>query len=214
MPINEEYDLLSGEEQTWEELISLDYMNVCRNSKADFDKSSNHYILPMFNVSIFISPTDRRIWGNSKLADFLLDRFAHYSRLSALWYLIKSKDIPLSNTIIPPREINGGLMFEKGSHILPLDKLAQKYGNNIEGFFQRSTAFGSEQLNYGDASVRLFPFPRIPVILIMWCNNEEFPSRSDLLFDTTCSRHLPTDILWSIAMLSILAMVDYESKQP
>ena len=35
--------------------------------------------------------------------------------------------------------------------------------------------------------------------------------RDDILFDSTCSQHLPADILWSTAMLSIMAMVSSES---
>ncbi len=211
MLIGEGQDWLDGEEQAWQKLLQLDYMKVCCNAKADFDKLSGHYILPMFNTPIFISPKGRRIWGDSSLATLLLDKLAHYSRLSALWYLIQSKDIPLSDNLIKPREINGGLIFEKGSHMLPLDNLAQKYGNDVEGFVQRSMTFSGEQLNYGDASVRLFPFPRVPVVLLIWGNDKEFPSRTDILFDSTCSQHLPADIIWSTAMMSILAMVSPES---
>ena len=60
MFISEEQDLIYGEEKAWRKLISLDYMNVCRNAKATFDESSNLYILPIFNTHIFISTTDRR----------------------------------------------------------------------------------------------------------------------------------------------------------
>ena len=207
MLVGEGQDRLDGEDRAWQKLLELDRINVCCNAKADFDKSSSQYVLPLFNTHIFISPRDRRIWGDSSLAGILLNELAHYSRLSALWYLIQSKDIPLSGNLIKPREINGGLIFEKGSHILPLDKLGQKYGNDVKGFIRRAITFGGEQLDYGDASVRLFPFPKVPVVLLIWGNDEEFPSRTDILFDSTCSQHLPTDIIWSTAMMSILVMV-------
>ncbi len=211
MLIGEGQDWLDGEEKAWQRLLELDPMNVCCSAKADFDKSSSQYVLRLFNTPIFISPSDRGMCGDSSLANLLLNKLAHYSRLSALWYLIQSKDIPLSGNLINPREINGGLIFEKGSHMLPLDNLAQKYGNDVDGFVQRAVTFGGEQLNYGDASVRIFPFPRIPMILLIWGNDGEFPSHADILLDSTCSRHLPTDIIWSTAMMSILAMVGPES---
>jgi len=211
MLIGEGQDWPDGEEQAWQKLLRLDYVNVCRNAKADFDELSGHYVLPLFNTSIFVSPGERRIWGDSSLADLLLNKLAHYSRLSTLWYLIQSKDIPLSDSLIKPREMNGGLIFEKGSHMLPLDRLVQKYGNNTGRFVQRGTTFGGEQLDYGDASIRLFPFPRVPVIFLIWGSDEVFPSHADILFDSTCSQHLPTDIIWSTAIMSILAMVDPKS---
>jgi hypothetical protein len=49
--------------------------------------------------------------------------------------------------------------------------------------------------------------PRIPVTLILWLSDEEFPARADLLFDSTCEIHLPLDILWSIAMMTILVFL-------
>jgi hypothetical protein len=62
-------------------------------------------------------------------------------------------------------------------------------------------------MDYGDTSVRLFPFPRVPVVLIIWKQDKEFPARADILLDSTCSEHLPTDIIWSTAMMSILTML-------
>ncbi|MFC1872800.1 DUF3786 domain-containing protein [Chloroflexota bacterium] len=198
-----------GEDRAWQRLLNLDPVKVCRNAKADFDESSNLYALPLFNTYAFISPGDRRIWGDSPLADMLLNELAHYSRLSALWYLIQSRDIPISGNLIKPREISGGLIFERGSHILPLDNLAYSYGNDIKGFVERAVTFGGEQMNYGDAFVRFLPFPRIPVAFLLWSNDNEFPSRAEILFDSTCSQHLPVDILWSIAMMSLLAIVSH-----
>ena len=43
--------------------------------------------------------------------------------------------------------------------------------------------------------------------LILWQEDEEFPGRSYLLFDETCEQHLPPDIVWSVAMMSALAML-------
>ena len=62
-------------------------------------------------------------------------------------------------------------------------------------------------MNYGDASVELLPLPRIPVTLILWLSDYEFPARADLLFDSTCEQRLPLDVIWSIAMMSVLVML-------
>ncbi len=49
--------------------------------------------------------------------------------------------------------------------------------------------------------------PKIPVTLILWLQDEEFPARADLLFDSSCELHVPIDIIWSIAMMSTLVML-------
>lgn len=55
--------------------------------------------------------------------------------------------------------------------------------------------------------MELRPFPRLPVTLVFWRQDEEFPARAYLLFDDTCEHHLPVDILWSVAMVCSLVMM-------
>jgi hypothetical protein len=43
--------------------------------------------------------------------------------------------------------------------------------------------------------------------VIMWRGDEEFPARADMFFDTTCEKHLPTDVIWSTAMTTALIML-------
>ena len=116
-------------------------------------------------------------------------------------------DIPLTGRLVQPVNVKGGDIFFRGTHVLPLDKLALKYGNDKTGFLKRGTDLGGMQMNYGDASVKLFPFPRLPVVIILWQEDDEFPSRADILFDSTCEFHLALDILWSTAMESLLIMM-------
>ncbi len=197
----------NGEEDAWLKLLNLNPADVCRNAKADFNKVSGHYILPLFNTKIFISPADRMIRGDTRTANLLLDELAFYSRLPVLWYLIEAKDQPLSGNLINPRQVGGGLIFDRGSHVLPLDKISVRFSRIINGFTKKGTTLGGEQLDYGDASIRLFPFPRVPVVLIIWKEDGEFSARAEILFDSTCTEHLSTDMIWATAMMSILVIL-------
>ncbi len=77
------------------------------------------------------------------------------------------------------------------------------------GFIERGLRFGAEIVQYGDAAVRLFPLPRVPVTIILWLEDEEFPARANLLFDSTVDYQISlSDIVWSIAMMSTLVMID------
>jgi len=57
------------------------------------------------------------------------------------------------------------------------------------------------------AAVRLFPLPRVPLTATLWLADEEFPAHAGLLFDSTSGLQLPTDILWSLARLSVLTLL-------
>ncbi len=99
------------------------------------------------------------------------------------------------------------------SHLLPLNKLAEKYDGDVDGFLERGVMIGAKQMNYGDSALKLSPFPRVPIVIILWEGDEEFPARADILFDSTCSVHLPTDIIWSTAMMTILVMLKQGKKE-
>ena len=47
----------------------------------------------------------------------------------------------------------------------------------------------------------------VPVTLIIWSGDEEFPSTASLLFDSTCVSHLPPDMIWSTSMMAVEMML-------
>jgi len=197
----------SGEEKAWQILRELSPDEVCRNALVKYDAASGAFILKSFGMDIYVEPLNSRIYSNAPEAGVLLDRLGYFSRLSILVYLTTAMDIPLSGRLVQPVNLRDGQVFFRGTHVLPLDKLALKYGSDAKSFIKRGTDLGGAQLGFGDASLQLLPFPRIPVVIILWLEDEEFPARADLLFDSTCEFHLPLDILWSTAMKSLLIML-------
>ncbi|MFC1899774.1 DUF3786 domain-containing protein [Chloroflexota bacterium] len=199
--------MLAGEQPAWEILSELDPKDVCIRTKITFDDPTGAYILKSFLQDIVIAPKNKQIYGNSSISNFLLKEVGNYFRLSVLWYLISAKDISLSGTLIKPADMPGGQIYSKGSHALPLDKIVEKYGTDLQGFLKKGMELGGERLNFGDVSLRFYPLPRIPVSILLWENNEEFPARCDLLLDSTCKLQLPVDIIWSTAMMSTLIIL-------
>lgn len=197
----------SGEEKAWNVLRDLEPAMVCRNAMVAFDPATGIYLLRSFGMDVSVDTEKKIISSQAPEGDLLLERLGYFSRLSILFYLISARDIPLSGRLVRPENLKGGHIFFRGTHVLPLDKLASRYTGDAEAFLKRGDELGGGQLAYGDASVRLFPFPRIPVDIILWQEDEEFPPRADLLFDSTCELHLALDILWSIAMKSLLIMM-------
>jgi hypothetical protein len=196
-----------GEEKAWEILRGLDPAGVCRSAQVAFDRASGLYHIRSFGMDVSVDPGMKRIVSDAAEASLLLDKLGYFSRLSILWYLTGAKDIPLSGRLVQPSHLRGGQIFFRGTHILPLDELASRYGRDTEGFLKRGEQLGGIRHSHGDASIELFPFPRVPAVLILWTEDEEFPARADLLFDSTCEYHLALDVLWSTAMKTILIMM-------
>jgi hypothetical protein len=201
--------LWTGEKEAWDILLTLDSKDIEKRAGASFNPHNPIYTLQCFAEDIQVSLADKDILSASPAGKTLITGLGEYSRLSILRYLIHAKDLPLSNTLVKPSDLPGGDFFSKGSHILPVDKITHRFENNLEVFINAGKALGGSQLEYGDVSIRLFPFPRVPVIIILWAGDDEFPSKSSLLFDSTCVSHMATDILWSTAMMTIEMMLAF-----
>ncbi len=199
--------MTSGEEKAWENLIDLEPFEICKKAIASYNKEKTNYILRSLGMDFLISLKSREIKSMSPDGENLLNRHSYFFNLSVLCYLINAKDIPLSGKLIKPVDIKGGALFFRGTHVLPLDKIAEKYGDDKISFINKGKSLNGKIMNYGDASIELLPMPRIPATLILWLSDSEFPARADLLFDSTCEQHVPLDIIWSIAMLSVLVML-------
>ncbi len=196
-----------GEDKAWEILSTLNPADVCKAASVQYDAVSANYRVTSFGMEFIVSVRDKKISSTASGSQALLGKLGYFFRLSVLWYLVSAKDIACTGKPVKLEHIRGGDIFTRGSHVLPLDSVANKYGNNREGFIERGRNLGGELITYGDASLRLAPLPRIPVTLTLWLEDDEFPARLNLLFDSTCDLQLSTDVIWSIAMMSVLIML-------
>ena len=196
-----------GEDRAWQFLKEADPDVICKNAAIGFDAATRRYILTSCGMDFFISPGEKLIESIAADGAVLLGKLSYFFRLSLPWYLTSAKDVPLSARLVKPDNLKGGHLFFRGSHIMPLDKVAAKYTNDVKGFIMKGAHFGGTPVQYGDAAFVLLPFPRIPVTIILWTSDEEFDARVELLLDTTCELHVPIDIIWSIAMMSLLLLL-------
>ena len=199
--------MFAGEERAWEAISNLDPLDVCKHANVLYDKDTASYLLKSFGFDFSISPLKKEIKNLSEKGEILTKKLAYFFKPSVMSYLVNAKEILLSERLKKPENIRGGEFFFQGSHMLPFNRVAEKYGNDRDGFITKGGELSGKILDFGDASFELLPLPRIPVTLILWLSDDEFPARTDILFDSTCEIHVPLDIIWSIAMMSILILL-------
>jgi hypothetical protein len=196
----------SGERRAWELLAAGSPALLCARSGATFDAVAGAYLLASFGQRYRVHPGDRRIGALDPAGAALLERNADLLRLALLWYLVKATGDRPGGVLVNPARLPGGDLVARGTHVLPLDALAARYATRPESFVAAGAALGGQPAPYGDAAVELPALPKIPVTLLLWRADDEFAARADLLFDATAPRHLPTDVLWALAMLAVQLM--------
>ncbi len=195
-----------GIDKAWEAIGALDPAEVSTRALVEYSRGG--YVLGALGMGFSIKPEGKIISGLSAEAEAVVKRLGYFFNHSVLWYLVYAKEIGATGRLVRPQNLSGGDIFFKGTHVLPLDALGGKYGADREGFLMRAEKLGAKVLDApGDAAVELLPLPRVPVTIILWLADEEFPPRADLLMDSTCELHLPLDIIWCVAMYSVILML-------
>ena len=198
---------LTGITEAWKEFSSLDPLEVCARASITYNDSLQLYTISSFGQDIFISLSRQEVFSDSPEGKSLIGIKDYFFDLSVLWYLIRVRNIPLTDNLIKPADVPGGQIFVKGTHVLPMDAIAQKFNHQKELFLAVGSKYGAVEMDYGDVAVKLLPFPKVPVYLILWFGNEDFPPSGQLLLDPTCSSHLSTDVIWAVTMVCCLLIL-------
>ena len=200
----------NGEEKAWGLVCGLPRAEVCRSTGATFDEKAGAYLLRSYGRDFHVNPCDMLIASADGRGDLFLGKLKDFFRLAVLWYASNAKEIPPTGRLVKPTDVKGGHRFTVGTHVLPLEVIAQRFARDREGFLRLGRAYGAEEVpGMGDACLRFYPLQRVPVTLLLWLEDEEFPPRVDLFFDSTCEYQLAlSDVIWAVAMMTCVVMID------
>ena len=191
-------------EGLWEQLDKLDGTKTAQRAKCQYLASPERYIVTLMNAEYVVNLSDRNIFSvqsgsPQEPAEFL-------EQLCILAYLINAQDLPLADKLVGAETLPGGQFFFRGLHSLPTKKLEQAFGNRPEVLHRISARFDAERCEFGDASIRLYVLPRLPLTIVIWRRCEEFDARASILFDQTAASQLPLDALLAAANLTVEAL--------
>jgi hypothetical protein len=81
--------------------------------------------------------------------------------------------------------------------------MVQAFGSQPERLLELAAqVYGAKPFDQGDLSVLVQALPKVPVVLILWKGDEEFPPEGNILFDKSISDILSAeDIAWLAGMI-------------
>jgi len=184
-------------QELWNTLKKLDPMEVERRSLARYDIKNNTYTLKICNRDYIVKPDEHII----QPAESPSEPPIFFLYLASVNYLIGAENIPLDGRWVSVKEFPSGPLFFRGPHAMAAGKIEDMYGQDVDGFSTVCQRLGGIQVEAGDAAFELPVFPRLPVRLILWLADEEFPARLTYLFDRTANVHLHLDGIWAVGEL-------------
>jgi hypothetical protein len=192
-------------EGLWEQLVERDGSKTAQNASCSYFTDPEGYVVNFLSSDYEVNLRDREIHpvgaeSSSAPAGFL-------QQLCILAYLLNAKDIPLASKLVRGESFPGGQFFFRGIHCLPTEKLEKAFGHCPEHLHEVSQQFDAQSQQYGDASVELRIFPRVPITIVIWAADEEFGARASILFDETASQQIPLDALWTAVSLAVDVLI-------
>ncbi len=180
----------------FKELSEQDPKDVCRRASCTYDDMNERYILSVWGDKYEIFPNRLKIicMGNNT------QRLHDYFYLFIIHYLLKSKEIEISNEWISETDIPGCTTFFRGPHEIPSNLISLHFGNNMIEFKERCGQQHGIPLNMADAAYCFKIAPRIPVAVLYWRGDDDFPAESKILYDRTITEHLASDIIYALAV--------------
>ncbi len=199
-------------EGLWEQLDKLDGIKKAQRAKCQYLTNPVRYIVTLLNAEYVVNLSDKNIVssrsGSPQSTGHLTVEPAEFlEQLCILAYLINARDLPLADKLVGAETLPGGQFFFRGLHSLPTEKLKNVFGNCPEVLHRVSAQFDAERCEFGDASIRLYVLPRLPLTIVIWRHCEEFDARASILFDQTAASQLPLDALLAAANLTVEALV-------
>jgi hypothetical protein len=171
-----------------EEISKKNPLHLCRVSGCQFIEKANEpnsiqikFLNRMVTISwpdlIFTRDSDKEITIKEKIL--------------ILHYLNNAKKEDLTGELIAYQEIPSARFYLSAFNARSRDPFIDAFSDNPDKLPVVAQAlFAAQIASMGDVSVTIQAFPKIPITLIIWRGDEEFPPNGTILFDSSIKDNL------------------------
>ncbi len=193
-------------EQHWERLAELDREETAKRSRCRYLAECDSFAILLLNREHIVDPAGKTIRPIVETSEVRPAGFLE--QLCILAYLVNAQDLPLVGKLVSVEKLDRGSFFFRGSHRLPIEKLANTFGPDPQLLRRVGQQFNAVSQPFGDIAIELCVLPRIPLTLIIWAADQEFPARTSILLDQSAVSQLPLDALFAAITLTISTLLN------
>ena len=121
-------------------------------------------------------------------------------------YLCNADGAAPSGRWIGFRELRHGHFYFRAFQGYTGDELVRRLDSS--GLRRAAERAGGKPIPLGDLGYEFRPLPLIPVAVVWWEGDEEFPPKASLLFDANAGRYLPTEGLAILGRLLCRRLIE------
>ena len=181
----------------WAALEGRDPAQVASCGLLEMDEATGRIKVPFLADSYFVDIQSQKVLfeGGSEVYPFLSVLLLHY--------LVGVDQTPLAGEWISFREFDGGGAYFGSFSDRTLNPLKTAFGHDPGLLAPAAEPLGGEPLEFGDVGMRVPVFPKIPLAVVLWRGDSEFPPEVSVLFDRTANSFLRTEDLAICGALTV-----------
>jgi hypothetical protein len=165
-----------------------DIEQQCRKSGARYLPVEKSVIITHLNRSYRISiPGGEVSLVNSDEAVPLRDK------ILILHYFTRAAGTPLSGKIITYKELQEGINYYPTFFKRAIEPVVNRFKDETPQLLEAAVTLGGHKSDYGDFAVTIDAFPNVPLTVVLWRGDKEFPPDGNIMFDSTIPDYLPTE---------------------
>jgi hypothetical protein len=106
---------------------------------------------------------------------------------------VQASGAPLTGRQITYRDLPGGMVYYPTFTKRTIQPVIKTFGEKPELLVKAGSAVAARPGQTGDASLVVDVFPRVPLTVILWKGDSEFPAQANLLFDASITGYLEAE---------------------
>lgn len=126
------------------------------------------------------------------------DACSDHLRILLLDYLRQGDGSPPTGKWIGYQELPDGAFYRQAFQGYSGDRLVRELRGDVDLFRRAAESVGGGSIAIGDAGYAFQVLPKVPLAVVWWAGDDEFPANATVLFDEVAGHYLPVD---GLAML-------------
>lgn len=183
------------DDRYFQELSEAPPNDICRNAGCKYNKDTKTYSMIVWGDKFIINPAEKTI---KNVSDNFISH--DYFALFVIYYLLNAKETIMQNEWISEKDIPGGSTFFRGPHEIPTSWISEKFNNRLSDFKLVCEKTGGIELKKADAAFYFLITPRLPISLLFWDGDEDFPPEAKIMYDKSMIALLSLDIIFALAV--------------
>ena len=114
-------------------------------------------------------------------------------KLLILHYFLRARGTPLTGELVTYKELPDGFNYFPTFYKRAIKPLLNSFIKHPQHLLRAAKKLAGRKADFGDIAVTIDAFHRVPITLVLWQGDSEFPPEGSILFDSTIPDYLATE---------------------